>query len=130
VTTDGASASMTKVAKNPWLIGAAAGNACCSLAVVRAIRKGAQTPEDLIEHVDKSSYALILTTEGRLWQVADGQLWQERTPVQAIGSGADLAIGWLAREQSIDPSKLRRAQRFVSHRRVDCGGGCDVRSFG
>ena len=131
VTAEGESGSMVKVAKNRWLIAAASGWAGCSLAIVRAVRKGAQLPEDLIEHVDKDSYALVLTPDGRMQEISGGFLWACGAPINAIGSGADLAIGWLHGAGLADPSPkdLKSAQAFVAKRRVDCGGGCDVRFF-
>lgn len=132
VTEDGATSHLVKVAKNPWLIAAAAGNACANVAVKRAVREGAQSPADLVVHVDAGSYALVLSWDGILSLISEGVVWPALTNgerVAAIGSGADLALGFMHGAESYTPVTARQAQRFVARRRSDCGGGCDVRSF-
>lgn len=134
---DGSTSSLIKIAKNPWLIAAASGNAVSTLDVRRAVRKGAWTPEDLIEHVDKDSYALVLLPSGDVHKIEDGRVWPPERGLQAIGSGGDLALGWL--ECYIwrcgglfggpDGNVVRRAFGLVARRRSDCGGGVDFRSF-
>lgn len=132
---DGAASSLVKIAKNPWLIAAASGNATCSLDVKRAVRKGASSVEDLIEHVDAESYALVLTAEGKLWRVEEKRAWEcEAGRLHAIGSGGDLALGWLTAAHDVgglghDKPVIRRAFEFVAKRRSDCGGGVDFRAF-
>ncbi len=128
---EGAYSSLVKIAKNEHLMAAASGNASCTLAVKRAVQRGCKTPAALVELVDKDSYALVLTADGRIVHIEDGQAWDKtyRGGVQAIGTGADLALGYLEDRGNISPSLLRKAQRFVAGRRIDCGGGCDIRSF-
>ncbi len=127
--------SMVKVAKNPHLIAAASGNATSTLAVKRAVGKGAKLPEDLIEHVDADSYALVLLPSGQLMQIQDGVIWTCKAgELHGIGSGADLALGYLqaAHDEALmghDRDVIKRAFRFVSRKRTDCGGGVDFRSF-
>lgn len=122
--------SMRKVAKNRHLIAATAGNAASALAVVQAVRAGAQAPEELLSHVDKSSHALVLTALGQLWMLSDGGIWalDVRRP-HAVGSGADLALGFLAGRGRVDPATARQALAFAAERRADCGGGADLRHF-
>lgn len=133
---DGASSSLVKIAKNPWLIAAACGNATSTLDVRRAVRKGAQNPDDLIEHVDKSSTALVMTLDGGIFKVESGRVWPREThQLVAIGSGGDLALGWLLGVGCPDACPdvkacVRRAFGVVSRRRADCGGGVDFRSLG
>jgi hypothetical protein len=138
---DGSSSSLIKIAKNPWLIAAAAGNASSTLDVRRAVRAGAQIVEDLIEHVDKDSVALVMNKDGQLFKIQEKRVWSAR-PLVAIGSGGDLVIGWLS-SQDIDDwpwafeegddmtlnkrQAIRLAFRFVASRRADCGGGVDIR---
>lgn len=130
VTEDGgAASSLIKVAKNSWLIAAAAGSAKATLDVKRAVQRGAQTTADLIAHVDAGSYALVLTYDGVLEMISERAVWNVTDPVVAIGSGTDLALGFMYGAGSLSAAVARRAQRFVARRRVDCGGGCDVRSF-
>lgn len=135
ITSEDSISSLVKIAKNPWLIAAASGNATSTLAVKRAVRKGAQIPEDLIEHVDKDSYALVLKPDGHLMQIQDGVIWTLRAgQLHGIGSGADLALGYLQAAHNEaglghDRAVIRRAFRFVASRRTDCGGGVDFRSF-
>lgn len=133
---DGAQGSLIKIAQNPHLIAAAAGNATSTLDVKRAVRKGCQIVEDLIEHVDKDSVALVMTPDGHVFKVQDQRVWSEpRGQLSAIGSGGDLALGWLSAMQvdgGPDPDRravVRRAFRFVSGRRSDCGRGVDFRQF-
>lgn len=126
--------SMVKIAKNSTLIAAAAGNATSTLAVKRAVRKGCQSAADLLDHVDADSYALVLTRSG-LWRLQDGAVWPCRAgELHGIGSGADLALGYLqaAHDEALlghDRDVIRRAFRFVEKKRTDCGGGVDFRSF-
>lgn len=128
---------MVKVAQNRWLIAAASGNAVSTLALKRAVQKGASTADALLEHVDAESYALVLLPTGRVLKLSEGQIWAcAPGKVEAIGSGADLAKGFIAGVLSerkprvaVTPWLARSAQRFVARERVDCGGGCDVRYF-
>lgn len=125
----GAYTSIVKVAKNGWLIAAAAGLAKCTLAVKRAVRDGAQAPEDLLPLVDSDSYAVALTWDGRLFTLSEGALWDVKGPAVALGSGGDLALGFMHGVGMFTPRIAQRAQRFVAKRRSDCGDGCDIRSF-
>lgn len=128
VTEDGgAASSMIKVARNPWLIAAAAGNAACTLAVKQAVRAGACEAADLLGVVDAGSYVLALSCFGVLSLISEGVVWAVPDRVTAIGSGADLALGFMAGAESVSADTARRAQKFVAKRRVDCGGGCDIR---
>jgi hypothetical protein len=125
----GGTSSLIKIARNPWLIAAAAGNASSTLDVRRAVRAGAQLVEDLIEHVDKDSVALVLNKDGQLFKIQEKRVWRER-PLQAIGSGGDLLLGYLygcSVGSEAPRAILRRAFSFVSSRRSDCGGGVDIR---
>ncbi len=131
---DGSSSSLVKIAKNRWLIAAASGNATSTLDVRKAIRKGASSPEDLIEHVDSDSYALVLLPSGDVHRIEEGRVWPAERALAAIGSGGDLALGWLSCvEVCINPTLnhgvIRRAFAFVEKKRADCGGGVDIRFF-
>jgi CxxC motif-containing protein (DUF1111 family) len=126
---DGAVTSLIKVASNPWLIAAAAGLASAALAVKQAIRAGAETPEDLLDAVGKDSYAIVVTWDRRLVTLSEGAVWPVKGPVVAVGTGADLALGYMHGVGVFSARVAREAQRFVAKRRADCGGGCDVRSF-
>lgn len=128
---EGSKGSIIKIAKNPWIIAAACGNAVSTLDVRRAVQKGATSPSDLIEHVDKDSTALVLTLDGGLFRVESGRVWPRESGLVGIGSGADLALGWLHCRESLglgnDRDEVRRAFAFVSKKRTDCGGGVDFR---
>ena len=129
---DGSSGKLVKIAQNPWIIAAACGNAVSTLDVRRAVRKGATSPEDLIEHVDKDSTALVLCLDGGVFKVESGRVWPRETGLVAIGSGGDLALGWLSyrawsMSNPIDREDVRAAFAFVAKRRADCGGGVDIR---
>lgn len=125
--------SMVKIAKNQWLIAAASGAATSTLAVKRAVQNGAWSAEDLIEHVDASSSALVLMPNGLILRIEEGVVWPtSKGAVQAIGSGADYARGFLAGTTRGWPERddARRAHRAVARARTDCGGGVDFREFG
>ncbi len=134
---DGSASSLVKIAKNRWLIAAASGNATSTLDVRRAVRKGATDPADLIEHVDSSSYALVLLPSGDVHKIEDGRVWPAERGLAAIGSGGDLALGWLLAVGVPDTCAdlacvrtcVRRAMGVVEKRRADCGGGVDFRFF-
>lgn len=129
---DGSASSLVKIAKNRWLIAAASGNATSTLDVRRAVRKGASDPADLIEHVDSSSYALVLLPSGDVHRIEDGRVWPAEQGLAAIGSGGDLALGWLSGAEEYEPihrGMIRRAFAFVAKKRADCGGGVDFRFF-
>jgi hypothetical protein len=130
---DGAASSLVKIAKSKHLIAAASGNATSTLDVRRAVRKGALSPDDLIEHVDKDSYALVLLPSGDVHRIEAGRVWPAEQGLAAIGSGGDLALGWLLCRESlglgVDKDEIRRAVRLVEKKRSDCGGGVDVRFF-
>ncbi len=129
VDADGEASSMVKVARNAHLIAAAAGLATATQAVKAAVREGADSPEALIECIDPSSYAVVVTRAGKIFTISEGAVWPMRGPVVALGTGADLALGYLHGAGSYTERIARMAQRFVARRRTDCGGGCDVRSF-
>lgn len=125
----GSFTSIVKVCKNPWLIAAAAGLGTAILAVKRAMREGAEAPADLLDAVGKGSCALVLSWDGVLTHISEGVIWSVREPATAIGSGGDLALGYLHGAGAFTPRVAREAQRFVARRRADCGSGCDIRSF-
>lgn len=129
VDAEGAASSMVKVARNPWLIAAAAGLAKCTLAVKQAVRDGTQSVDDLVSLIDVNSHAVVLTWDGLIWCLSEGAKWPMKGPVVALGSGADLALGYMHGVGAYTPRVAREAQRFVAKRRTDCGGGCDVRTF-
>lgn len=129
VTEDGASSSLVKLCKNEWIIAGTAGLATANLAVKAAVRAGAESAEDLLPHIDAHSYALVLSWDGRLRLVSEGKVWPTAGACAAIGSGADLALGYMNGAGALTVTCARAAQRFVARRRVDCGGGCDVRMF-
>lgn len=126
---DGSSSSIVKVAKNPWLIAAASGLGTAVLAVKRAVRDGAESPADLLKVIDSNSYALVLSWDGILSLLSEGMIWPAKLPIAGIGSGSDLAIGFMHGAGSTAPAVARAAQRFVAKRRTDCGDGCDLRTF-
>lgn len=137
ITEDGATSHIVKLASNPWLVAAAAGHASANVAVKAAVRAGAQSPSDLIACVDSGSYALVLSWDGILSLISEGVVWPALSRgerVAAIGSGADLALGFLhgascGGRWQVTRETARQAQRFVAKRRSDCGGGCDIRGF-
>lgn len=126
IVSDGAASAMRKIGRNRWLMAGSAGMATSTLAVLSALRAGARTPQDLLPHVDKDSAALVLTASGRLYQIQDGAVWPLSKGVHAVGSGADLALGFLAGARAVHAAAARRALRFVATRRADCGNGVNL----
>jgi hypothetical protein len=110
----GAVSSLVKVAKNGWLIAAAAGLASATLAVKRAVRAGAANPEDLLQHLDRESYAIVLTLEGKLHCLSEGAIWPVQGPAVALGTGGDLALGYMHGAGVFTARVAREAQRFVA----------------
>lgn len=132
----GERSTMCKIAKNQWMIVAAAGMAGSGLDVKQAVKKGISDPAELVELIDNDSYALVLLPDGKRWRIEEGKLWP--VPVretQAIGSGSDAALGYIKgyltgrRNKSLTPAIARKAQKFVASIRLDCGDGVDFRYF-
>lgn len=129
---DGQRDTIVKVSQNEHLIAAACGEATSCLSVRHALAEGATRPEDLVGSVDKNSAALVLTRRGRVYQVTYGAVW-DQPRVSAIGTGADLALGFLmgrCGRKTPTPKDVRDAFKYVFSKRLDCGGRIDVRSFG
>lgn len=127
--------SLRKVGKNRHLIAATAGNASCVLAVLELLKKGAASAEDLLEAIDKDSVCLALNRDGQLYRCVKEEAWAcPPGALEATGTGGDLALGWLHGHYAVakpNPSvvHVRTAIKFAASRRVDCGGGVDVRRF-
>lgn len=126
IVADGAVSAMRKIGRNKWMIAGCAGLATSTLAVLTALRAGARTPADLLPHVDKESAALVLTASGRLYQIQDGAVWPLPKGLHAVGSGADLALGFMAGAKACHARVARQALRFVASRRADCGSGVNL----
>lgn len=120
---------MVKAYANVGLVVGLCGNAGCFWQVARLIKEGRTDPKDLIEALDDESSALALAADGTLWGVSEGAVWPVRQQLKAIGSGGDLATGYLAGVGASDKKAVRAAQRFVAKHRTDCGSGCDFRTF-
>lgn len=121
--------NMVKVYANVGLVVGLCGNASCFWQIARIIREGKTDPTDLIEAVDEESGALALTADGTLWGISEGAVWPVRAKAKAIGSGGDLATGYLSALGTWDKKSVRAAQKFVAGQRTDCGSGCDFRTF-
>lgn len=135
-TTTGERSTMCKVAKNQWLIVAAAGMAGSGLDVKQAVKKGVSDPNELVALIDDESYALVLLPDGKRWRIEEGKLWPVASrETLAIGSGSDAALGWIKgflsgrKTKTVTPAIARKAQKFVASIRLDCGDGVDFRSF-
>jgi hypothetical protein len=126
IVADGAASAMRKIGRNKWMIAGCAGLATSTLAVLTALRAGARVPADLLSAVNKESAALVLTASGRLYQIQDGAVWPLPKGLHAVGSGADLALGFLAGSRSTHAAAARRALRYVATRRADCGSGVNL----
>ena len=121
--------NVLKVHKNVGLIVGFCGKTSVAYDIARALKDGKTDPKDFIELAADHSAIICLDVEGKLWLASDNAVWPTRRAWYAIGSGADLAIGYLAASPKIDKASVRKAQQFVASRRADCGGGCDFKAF-
>jgi len=121
--------NMVKVYANVGLVVGMCGSAGCFWQVARLIKEGRTDPKDLVEAIDEDSSGLALAADGTLWGVSEGATWPVRQKVKAIGSGGDLATGYLAALGAHGRKAVREAQRYVATQRTDCGSGCDFRTF-
>ena len=131
ITWDGEADTMCKVAANRHLVASACGLASAVVRVKQAVRDGAEKAEDLLDCIDEHSMGLVVTKREEIFLIEDGTLWP-RHFAAAAGSGADLALGYVAgahgrRKTHPSPLVVRRALEWVASRRVDCGGGVDIR---
>lgn len=112
-----------KLARNASLIAAFCGETSACAKAMRAVKGGNEDPHSLAEMAD----GLVLTEDGVLWE-----LWNklaERTPSREAfavqGSGHAEAQAFLSGAGAADADTVRRAIRYVSKVRSDCGDGID-----
>lgn len=115
-----------KVWGNRVLIAAFCGSASTGVQLARLVREGLDDPRKLIDPLADHSGALCLFRSGELWLVGGGEASLLRTPVFTLGSGGDLARGFLGARGKLDKKTVRDSIKFVGTCRTDCGGGCDI----
>lgn len=121
-------ANERKVWRNEHLVVAGAGN-CARLHKVRAmLAGGVRDPAHLIEAVGEDTHVLVLTRDGRLFEVTEGAVYPVRGGVRCIGTGGDLARGYLE-GRALTEASARAAQRLVARLRTDCGAGPDFEGW-
>jgi hypothetical protein len=120
--------NVTKVHANVGLAVGFAGKTSIAYDIARLIKEGRTDPKDFVEVAADHSTIICLDAEGKLWLASDNAVWPVRRPWYAIGSGGDLAIGYLAALGKQDKASARKAQHFAASRRADCGGGVDFRA--
>lgn len=89
------------------------------------VKTGASSPSTFMSALGDHSSALCLVY-GELWLVEEGDVSKCKWPWYCIGSGADLATGFLgARNAMPSRDRCRAALKFVASRRDDCGARGD-----
>lgn len=121
--------NVTKVYANVGLVVSFCGKTSVAFDIAKLVKDGRTDPKDFIELAADHSSIICLDPEGKITLVADNAAWPARRPWYAIGSGGDMAIGFLAAVGKTDKGSVRKAQQFVASRRADCGGGCDFKGF-
>lgn len=118
-----------KVFHNATMVVGVAGWSKAISDVESLIKTGASDPRTLTPVLGDHSSALCLI-EGQLWLVEEGEVSRCKYSWYCVGSGADLATGFLSARSAL-PSRdrCRQAIKFVASRRDDCGGGCDFVSL-
>lgn len=118
-----------KVFRNDTLIVGVAGWSKAIADVESLLKTGASDPRTLTSAMGDHSSALCLL-DGQLWLVEEGEVSRCKYSWYCVGSGADLATGFLgARNAMPSRDRCRQAVRFVASRRDDCGGRCDIVSY-
>jgi hypothetical protein len=112
-----------KVVRGVGLVAAFCGDGSACTKAARAVHQGETDPDVLAELTD----GLIVTDEGVIWT-----LWSklaERAPRRDAfachGSGFAEAQAFLSGAGACDPETVRKAIRYVSRVRSDCGDGSD-----
>lgn len=112
-----------KVVRGSGLVAAFCGDGAACMKAARIVAQGETDPHALAEISD----GLLVTDEGVIWT-----LWSklaERAPRRDAfachGSGFAEAQAFLSGAGSCDPETVRRALRYVSRVRSDCGDGSD-----
>lgn len=112
-----------KVVRGAGVVAAFAGDSAACVKAMRAVASGETDPHVLAE----LSEGLLVTDEGVIWELW-GKL-AERTPNREAfacgGSGCAEAQAFLSGAGACDPHTVRRALRYVSRVRSDCGNGVD-----
>jgi hypothetical protein len=120
--------SELKVWQGAYLIAACAGAARGIHKARKLVESGeACVPEGLIDAVGDDAHALVLTREGRLYEVSEGAVYRRRS-LWCIGTGGDIARGYLE-GRALTLANAKDAQRLAARLRDDCGGGVNVRSW-
>lgn len=112
-----------KVVRGTGLVAAFCGDSGACVKAARAVARGEVDPHALAEICD----GLLVTDEAVIWELW-GKL-AERTPRREAfachGSGFAEAQAFLSGARACDPDTVRRALRYVSRVRSDCGNGAD-----
>jgi len=123
---------MCKLSKNKHMIVGVCGYAATSILVTKAIKNNVSDPNDLIKIVfDGLSQALILTSEGELFKILDGALFDINNTFVTIGSGYPFMLGYIhgSKKKTISQKFAKEAMKFVCKQRTDCGDGHNIKSF-
>ena len=117
--------SRRKVFRNDYMAVGVAGWSKAITDIESLVRTGSSDPRIFLSSLGDHSSALCLI-QGELWLAEEGEVSKCKYPWYCIGSGADLATGFLgARNAMPSRDRCRAALKFVASRRDDCGARGD-----
>lgn len=111
-----------KVVRGRGLVAGFCGSSAGALRAMRAVREGETNPDVLALLSD----GLLVNDRGR-WELSSRVATRvsKRFPFLVHGSGYAEAQAFLMGAGAHDAASVRRAIRYVSTVRADCGDGCD-----
>jgi hypothetical protein len=112
-----------KVVRGEDVVAAFCGSdAHCTRAIL-AVRRGLTDVSEIAALSDG-----VVVSEGGRWELSDGIAVRvpARVPIAVNGSGYAEVQAYLYGAGQYDPDTIRRALRYVSRVRVDCGDGIDA----
>jgi hypothetical protein len=111
-----------KIARNDALVAGFCGSTGPCERALRAVKAGETDPQELAKLCD----GLVVDSRG-VWELDSGSARRvpSRFPYAVAGSGHAEAAAFLAGAGAVDEVSVRRALRYVSRVRYDCGDGID-----
>lgn len=115
-----------KLAAAPGIVAGFCGYYSGVIEARRAVRSGETDPAAIA----KLSDGLCVTEDGVIWELSDkhAQRVPRREAFVCSGTGGDEAQAFLS-GAGCTPETIRKAFKYVSRVRTDCGDGCDFRGL-